>query len=81
MYEKPTTNNKVHLMRKLLNLKINENSFVAHHLNLFSDIVNQLDMVEMKFDDEVKVFIMRASLPNTWEPMQAVVGNLIEKRS
>lgn len=28
---------------------------VVQHLNLFSDIVNQLDTVEIKFDDEVKV--------------------------
>ena len=29
MYEKPSANNKVHLMKKLFNLKIAENASVA----------------------------------------------------
>ena len=33
MYEKPSANNKVHLMKKLFNLKMAENTSVAQHLN------------------------------------------------
>ena len=33
MYEKPSANNKVHLMKKLFNLKMAENASVAQHLN------------------------------------------------
>ena len=29
MYEKPSANNKVHVMKKLFNLKMTENAFVA----------------------------------------------------
>ena len=43
MYEKPSANNKVHLMKKLFNLKIAENASVAQHLNEFDTITNQLD--------------------------------------
>ena len=32
MYEKPSTNNKVHLMKKLFNLKMAKNASVAQHL-------------------------------------------------
>ena len=32
MYEKPSANNKVHLMKKLFNLKMAENALVAKHL-------------------------------------------------
>ena len=36
MYEKPSANNKVHLMKKLFNLKMAENASVAQHLNEFN---------------------------------------------
>lgn len=52
---------------------------VVHHLNLFSDIVNQLDTVEIKFDDEVKVLILLASLLYNWDLMHAIVSNSIGK--
>ena len=42
MYEKPSANNKVHLMKKLFNLKMAENASVAQHLNEFNTITNQL---------------------------------------
>ena len=35
MYEKLSTKNKVHLMKKLFNLKMVENASVAQHLNVF----------------------------------------------
>ena len=53
MYEKPLANNKVHLMKKLFNLKMAENVSVAQHLNEFNTITNQLSSVEIDFDDEI----------------------------
>ena len=50
MYEKPSVNNKVHLMKKLFNLKIAENASVAQHLNEFNTIRNQLSFVEIDLD-------------------------------
>ena len=44
MYEKPSTNNKVHLMKKLFNLNM---ASVAQHLNEFNTITNQLSSVEI----------------------------------
>lgn len=40
MYEKSSTNNKVHLMKKLFNLKKVEGVSIAHHLNEFNTITN-----------------------------------------
>jgi hypothetical protein len=42
MYEKPSANNKVHLMKKLFNLKMAKGASVAHHLNEFDIITNQM---------------------------------------
>ena len=36
MYEKLSANNKVHLMKKLFNLKMAENASVAQYLNEFT---------------------------------------------
>nr|TKS10928.1 hypothetical protein D5086_0000078330 [Populus alba] len=67
MYEKPSTNNKVHLMKKLFNLKMVENTYVTQHLNNFNTITNQLSSVEIEFDDEIRALILLASLPSTEE--------------
>lgn len=75
MYEKPSANNKVHLMKKLFNLKMAEGTPVAQHLNEFNTIVNQLSSVEIDFDDEIRALIVLASLPNSWEAMRMAVSN------
>ena len=79
MYEKPSANNKVHLMKKLFNLKMTENASVAQHLNEFNTITNQLSFVEIDFDDEIRALIILASLPNSWEAMRMAVNNSIGK--
>ena len=65
MYEKPSANNKVHLMKKLFNLKMAEGTPVTQHLNEFNTITNQLSSAEIDFDDEIRALILLASLPNS----------------
>ena len=79
MYEKPSANNKKHLMKKLFNLKMAEGVVVAKHLNEFDTITNQLSSVDIEFDDEIRALIVLASLPNSWEAMRMTVSNSIEK--
>ena len=75
MYEKPSANNKVYLMKKLFNLKKAESTLIAQHLNEFNTITNQLSMMEIEFDNEVHALIPLASLPNSWEAMRIVMSN------
>ena len=75
IYEKSSANNKMHLMKKLFNLKMAENASVAQHLNQFNTITNQLLFVEIDFDDEIRTLIVLASLPNSWEAMRMVISN------
>ncbi|KAL6323541.1 hypothetical protein AAG906_039119 [Vitis piasezkii] len=75
MYEKLSANNKVHLMKKLFNLKMAENASVTQHLNEFNTITNQLSSVEIDFDDEIRALIVLASLPNSWEAMRMAISN------
>ena len=79
IYEKPLANNKVYLMKKLFNLKKAESTLVAQHMNEFNTITNQLSMVGIEFDDEVRALILLASLPNSWEAMRMVVINYARK--
>ena len=79
MYEKSSANNKVHLMKKLFNLKMVENASVVQHLNEFNTITNQLSSVEIDFDDEIRALIVLASLPNSWEVMKMTISNSIGK--
>ena len=79
MYEKLSVNNKVHLMKKLFNLKKAEDTPVAQHLNEFNTITNQLSSVEIEFDVEVRVLILLTSLPNNWEAIRIVVSNSVGK--
>ena len=75
MYEKPSANNKVHLMKKLFNLKMVDGTPVAQYLNEFNTITNQLSSMETDFDDEICGLIVLASLPNSWEAVRMAVSN------
>ena len=61
MYQKPSANKKMHLMKKLFNLKMAKNALVAQHLNEFNTITNQLLSVKIDFDDEIHALIILAS--------------------
>ena len=69
IYEKLSANNKVHLMKKLFNLKKAEGTPVAQHLNEINTITNQLSSMEVDFEDEICLLIVLAFLPNSWEAM------------
>uniref|UniRef100_A0A2N9HJJ4 Reverse transcriptase Ty1/copia-type domain-containing protein n=1 Tax=Fagus sylvatica TaxID=28930 RepID=A0A2N9HJJ4_FAGSY len=75
MSEKLLSNNKVHLVKKLFNLKMAKCATMAKYLNEFNTITNQLFFVEIEFDDEIRILIVLASLPNNWEAMRMVVNN------
>ena len=79
MKEKPLANNKVHLTKKLFNLKKAEGTPVAQHLNEFNMITNQLSSMEIEFDDEVHALIFLVSLPNNWEATRMATSNSIGK--
>ncbi|KAL5761870.1 hypothetical protein ACOSP7_018134 [Xanthoceras sorbifolium] len=76
MYEKPSASNKVHLMRRLFNLRIAEGASVAQHLNEHNTITTQLSSVEIEFDEEVRALILLSSLPDSWNTTVTAVNSL-----
>ena len=67
--------NKVYLMRRLFNLQMCENGFVSNHINEFNMIVNQLNSVDINFEDKIKALILMSSLPESWDTVVATINS------
>jgi hypothetical protein len=63
LYEKPSTSNKVFLMKRLFNMKMSEGGSITDHLNEFNTVTNQLSSVKVEFDGEVMALIILCSFP------------------
>jgi hypothetical protein len=77
LYEKPSTSNKVFLMKILFNMNISEGGSVADHLNDFNSVTNQLSFVKVDFDDEFRALLILCSLPESWNGLVMVVSNSV----
>jgi hypothetical protein len=77
LYEKPSTSNKVFLMKRLFNMKMSEGGSVADHLNEFNTVTNQLSYVKVEFDDEVRDLLILYSLSESWNGLVMAVSNSI----
>ncbi|KAE8705427.1 Endomembrane protein 70 protein family isoform 1 [Hibiscus syriacus] len=75
MYEKPSASNKVHLMRRIFNLRMAEGASMAQYLNELNTITTQLSSVEIEFDDEVRALILLSSLPDSWNATITAVSS------
>lgn len=80
MYEKPSAVNKVYLMRRLFDLKMNDGGSAAEHMNEFNSILGQLSSVGIDFEDEIRALILLSSLPMSWETVVAAISNSTGKR-
>ena len=77
LYEKPSTSNKVFLMKRLFNMKMLEGGSVAGHLNEFNTLTSQLSSVKVNFDYEVRALLILCSLPKSWNSLVMVVSNSV----
>jgi hypothetical protein len=77
LYEKPSTSNKVFLMKRLFNMNMSEGGYFADHLNEFNAVTNELSSVKVDFDDEVRALRIVCSLPKRWNGLVIVVSNYV----
>ena len=75
MYEKPSASNKVHLMRRLFNLRMTEGASTPLHINELNIVTTQLSSVGIEFDDEVRALILLSSLPESWNATVTAVSS------
>lgn len=75
LYASKTGNNKLFYLTRLVQLRYNEDSSVADHLNEFQGIVDQLSGMGVNFDDEVLALMVLASLPDSWETLKISLTN------
>jgi hypothetical protein len=77
LYEKPSTSNKVFLMKRLFNMKMSKGGYVADHLNEFNTVTNKLSYVKVDFDDEVRALVILCSLPESWNGLVMAISNFV----
>jgi hypothetical protein len=77
LYEKTLMSNKVFLMKRLFNMNMSEGGSIAHHLNDFNMVTNQLISVKVDFDDEVMALLILCSLLERWNGLVMVLSNSI----
>jgi hypothetical protein len=77
LYEKPSTSNKVFLMKRLFNMKMSEGGYVADHLNEFNMVTNQLNSVKLDFNDEVRDFLILCPLSERWNGLVMAISNYV----
>jgi hypothetical protein len=66
-YENTTPVNEVHLMRKLVNMRIEESKGAIEHLWLFTGTLSQLqDSGQPAFDNNLKAIYLFMTLPSFW---------------
>ncbi|CAA0814545.1 Unknown protein [Striga hermonthica] len=75
MYQAKTARNKALLMRRLVNMKLKNETSVAEHTSEFQSLVNQLSCVEVPLGDEMQSLLLLSSLPDSWETLVVTLSN------
>jgi len=81
LYEKPSTSNKVFLMKHLFNVKMSEGGSVIDHLNEFNTVTSQLSFVGVTFDDEFRALLFLCSFQESCNGLVMVISNSISRYS
>lgn len=75
-YENTTPVNQVHLMRKLVNMQLDDSKSASEHLSAFTSVLSQLqDSGLQSFDDKLKAILLLMTLPDTWETLVVSLSN------
>ena len=63
------------LIKQLMNLRYRESALVTDHVNAFQGIINQLSLLGISFEDEVRALLLLGSLPDTWDTLKDTFCN------
>ena len=54
---------------------MSETGSVSDHINEFNMIMSQVNFVDIDFEDEIKAFILRSSLSESWDTVVAAISS------
>lgn len=80
MYEQPSAANKVRLIKKLFNMKMSEDCNFKEHLNEFNEVTDQLNSVDLVFDDEIRALLILGQLPESWNGTVTAISSSTGKK-
>lgn len=67
-YEKPRAVQKLNMMKRLFNLKMDEQyGSVNQHLDDVNELVEKLRSLEINFDEDIKAYCLLSSMPDSWD--------------
>ncbi|VFQ72576.1 unnamed protein product [Cuscuta campestris] len=75
MYASKSGNNKLYLLKSLMNLSYKETTPLLDHLNAFHGILDQLSGVGIKLEDELAALWLLNTLPESWEIFRVSIIN------
>ncbi|CAL1401324.1 unnamed protein product [Linum trigynum] len=74
-YEWQSTQNKVSLIRKIVNLEYKDGHSVTEHFSDFQGLVNQLTTMKLALDDEVHALLLFSLLSDGCETLVVSLSN------
>jgi hypothetical protein len=77
LYEKPSSSNKVFLMKILFNMNMSGGGSVVDHLNEFNMVINELSFIGAKFDDEVRALLILCLFQEKYNGLVMAMRNFI----
>ncbi|CAA7059133.1 unnamed protein product [Microthlaspi erraticum] len=75
LYARKTGNNKMYMIKKLIELRYQEGTPMTDHLNEFQGLLNKLCDMGIKFDDEIHGLWLLGTLPDSWEVFRMSLCN------
>ncbi|KAF3657853.1 hypothetical protein FXO37_14702 [Capsicum annuum] len=76
LYASKTGNNKLFLLKKLMNIRYKEgNPIFFYHINDFQDVLDQLSGMGVKFDEAIQGLWLLNTLPDSWETLRVSLTN------
>nr|AAV88069.1 hypothetical retrotransposon [Ipomoea batatas] len=75
LYASKTGNNKLFLLKQMMNIRYREGTLINDHVNDFQGVLDQLSGMGIKFEDEVLGLWLLNTLPDSWETFRVSLTN------
>ncbi|MCO5574178.1 hypothetical protein L7F22_027960 [Adiantum nelumboides] len=77
MYEKQSAASQIYWLKKLVDLKMKEETAMSNHLYKFHTIFSQLTAQEIVFPDSMKAMFLLITLPDSWDTFRTALSNSV----